>query len=56
MIDLDPVRVEPGGGELALAILALEPAARVGADVMADVEGSGDAGRRELHDQPEAAS
>ena len=42
MVDLDPVRVEPGGGELALAILALEPAALVGADVMADFEGAGD--------------
>jgi len=56
VVDLDPVRVQPGSREFALAILALEAAARVGADVVADGERSGDAGRRELHDQPEAAS
>ena len=52
MIDLHPMGNEVSVGELALAILPLETAARVGSNVVADLDCSCDRSRNEFHSAP----
>ena len=49
MVDLDPMRIEPGAREFAFAISTTKTAPRVGADVMMDGERARDRGGPDLH-------